>query len=390
MIRVGVVVVAAGSGIRFGGDTPKQFLPLAGMPLAAHSIRTFRALPEVREVAVVLPRKRFDDWSAQLAPFLEGDGLSPVRFAPGGAARQDSSFAGLEALGGDCNLLAVHDAARPGVDAALIRRVFAAAQVRGAAIPATRPADTLWRTRDGQVAEAVDRERIAAAQTPQCFRPDVLLPAFAAARRAGFSGSDEASLVRKAGHPVAVVEGGPGNLKVTEPGDLDVLRFGAPPSRTGFGYDAHRFVAEDGGAPLVLGGVAFPGEPRLEGHSDGDALLHALTDAILGAVAAGEDIGGLFPSTDASLRGAASERFVKRALEIAAESGYRPGQADLTVIGERPRLTPRALAIRERVGALLALPPDAIGFKATTTDRMGFVGQGEGLAAHALVRMDPA
>ncbi len=390
-LRVGAVIVAAGAGTRFGRETPKQFLPLAGIPVVVHAIRAFRDLAEVREVVVALPGERFAHWNAHVTPFLAEEGPS-VRGVPGGGTRQESVHLGLEALGGDFDVLAVHDAARPGVGPELIRRVLGEAVVRGAAIPAVRPADTLWRTRRGEVVEVVDRACVAAAQTPQCFRPDVLLPALAGARRDGFGGSDEATLVRRSGHPVAVVEGSPVNLKVTTPGDLEMVRhrFGASPSlpRIGFGFDAHRFAGPAEAGPLVLGGIVFPGEPPLVGHSDGDALLHALTDAILGAVAAG-DIGSLFPSSDVSLRGAASDRFVKRALEIAEAAGYRLGQVDLTVIAERPRLAPRALEIRNRLGALLGIPPDAIGIKATTTDRMGFTGRSEGLVAHAVARLDP-
>ncbi len=387
-LRVGAVVVAAGAGTRFGAETPKQFLTLAGAPVAAHSVRAFQSLAEVREIVAVLPADGFDCWKGVAAPFLEG-----ARLVPGGATRQESVGLGVAALDGPFDLIAVHDAARPGADPDLIRRVFAAAAESGAALPALRPPDTLW-SADGDEAHAVvDRDRVRAAQTPQCFVPEVLSEAMDRARRDGFSGSDEATLVRRAGRPVRLVEGSARNLKVTRPEDLDMIRrvFAGKerPSRVGSGWDVHRFADAAGPRPLMLGGAAFPGEPPLVGHSDGDALLHAVTDAILGAVAAG-DIGGLFPSSDEALRGAASERFVRRALEVALEAGYRPGQADLTVIANRPRLAPRAAEIRERIAALLGIPLDAVGLKATTTDGLGFAGRGEGLAAQALVRMDPA
>ncbi len=389
--RVGVLVVAAGAGNRFGGETPKQFLPLAGIPVAVHSIRTFRSLPEVTEVAVALPRDGFETWVGRLSPFLEGD--PPPRFVPGGATRQESVRLGLEVLGPNFDLLAVHDAARPGATPDLIRRTLAAAAATGAAIPGVRPADTLWRSEAGKALRLVDRDHVSAAQTPQCFRPDVLREALRKTGREGLEASDEASVVRAAGLPVSIVEGSPANLKVTRPEDLDMLRSFMDAKReelprVGFGFDAHRFAGASGSGELMLGGIAFPDEPALEGHSDGDALLHALTDAILGAVAA-SDIGGLFPSSDEALRGASSERFVKRALEVAESRGFRPGQVDLTIIAARPRLAPRVAEIRERLSSLLGIPPEVIGIKATTTDGMGFTGRAEGLAAQALVRMDP-
>ncbi len=203
------------------------------------------------------------------------------------------------------------------------------------------------------------------------------------------TGTDEASVVRAAGHPVRVVEGSPQNLKVTRGADLEFARIvlGGTPGmpRIGLGFDAHRFGTT---GTLQLGGISFPGVAALVGHSDGDAVLHALTDAILGAVAA-PDIGALFPSSDAALRGASSERFVQRALGIAANAGYTPGQVDITIIAERPRLAPRIEEMRQRLGELLGIARGAVGLKATTTDGMGFTGRGEGLAAKALVRLDP-
>lgn len=396
--RVGAVVVAAGSGTRFGsGELPKQFQPVRGLPLVVHSVRAVLASESIRRLVLVLPAAGFESWQAAVRPYFASAG-GRVAFCSGGEARQDSTACGLDALderfereeGAVADLVAVHDGARPTPPPALIEEVIEAARRHGAAIPGRRPSDTLWRLGgDGNVDGLVDRERTVAAQTPQCFRRDLLREALDRAAAAGMSGTDEASLVRAAGHPVRVVEGSPENLKVTRPTDLEVARvlLGERPEmpRIGFGFDAHRFGAT---GTLQLGGIAFPGVSALEGHSDGDAVLHALTDAILGAVA-GPDIGALFPSSDAELRGAASERFVQRALEVAAHAGYGPGQVDLTVIAERPRLAPRIEEMRRRISEMLGIAPDAVGLKATTTDGMGFTGRGEGLAAKALVRLDP-
>lgn len=396
--RVGAVVVAGGSGTRFGsGDIPKQFQPVLGLPLVVHAVRAVLASESVRRLVLVLPASGFESWQADMGPYFESAG-GRVSFCSGGQTRQESTSCGLDALderfeteeGAVPDLVAVHDGARPAPPLALIEEVIEAARRYGAAIPGCRPPDTLWRLAgDGNVDGLVDREHTLGAQTPQCFRRDLLRESLDRAAAAGLSGTDEASLVRAAGHPVRAVEGTPENLKVTRPADLRVARtlLGGrlEMPRIGFGFDAHRFGNT---GTLQLGGIAFPGVPALEGHSDGDAVLHALTDAILGAVA-GPDIGALFPSSDPGLRGAASERFVRRALEIAADAGYGPGQVDLTVIAERPRLAPRIEEMRQRVGAMLGIAPDAVGLKATTTDRMGFTGRGEGLAAKALVRLDP-
>ena len=397
-MRVGAVVVAAGSGARFGaGDAPKQFQPVLGLPLVVHSVRAVLASEQVARLVVVLPERGFESWQADLGRHLEPD-AGRVSCCPGGASRQESVTRGLAALdarfeeedGAVADLVAVHDGARPAPPLPLVEEVIEAARRHGAAIPGRRSPDTLWRVSvDGNVESLVDRDRTVAVQTPQCFRRRLLRESLARAEEAGLRGTDEASLVRAAGHPVRVVEGSSRNLKVTHPADLEFARTvlggvsGMP--RIGFGFDAHRFGTA---GTLQLGGIAFPGVPSLEGHSDGDAVLHALADAILGAVA-GPDIGALFPSSDPALRGAASERFVRRALEIAAAAGHGPGQVDLTIIAERPRLAPRIEEMRRRLGAMLGIAPDAVGLKATTTDGMGFTGRGEGLAAKALVRLDP-
>ena len=397
-MRVGAVVVAAGSGTRFGSPgTPKQFQSLLGLPLVVHSVRAVLASNAVTRAVLVLPPTGFESWTAAVRPFLDLQG-GRISFCPGGDARGESTSRGLDALdqrfqeqeGVFPDLVAVHDGARPAPPPSLVEAVVQAAHREGAAIPGCRPSDTLWRLgTDGNAEDLVDRNHTIAAQTPQCFRRRLLRDALARAAARGESGTDEASLVRAAGHPVRVVAGSPRNLKVTHPVDLEVARTllggGGGMPRIGLGFDAHRFGTS---GTLSLGGISFPGVCALEGHSDGDAVLHALADAILGAVGA-PDIGVLFPSSDPTLRGAASDRFVARALELAAAAGYAPGQVDLTVIAERPRLAPHIGEMRQRLAGMVGIAPDAVGLKATTTDGMGFTGRGEGLAAKALVRLDP-
>ncbi len=394
-VRAGAVVVGGGAGTRFGDSgLPKQFRPLRGRPVAVRATEAMLAHPAVEAAVLVLPAAEFDRWRTLVAPYFVGD-RAPVRFVAGGATRQESSRRGLKALeetmGGGAagdDLVLVHDAARPAASVDLVARVMEAAAVHGAAIPARPALDTLWElTPDGAAGAVVDRERTVAAQTPQAFRRGRLRRSLERAEAAGFTGTDEASAVRFAGHRVRVVEGSGDNLKITTPADLARLEgpVAAAP-RIGHGFDAHRYGRE---GTLRLGGVEFPGTEALAGHSDGDALLHALADAILGAAAA-PDIGSLFPSSDPDLRDADSRRFVVRAVEIAASAGFRPGQADLTVVAARPRLAPRRDEVRGRVADLLGLPVDAVGLKATTTDGMGFTGRGEGLAAIAVVRLDPA
>ena len=399
-LRAGAVVVAAGRGRRFGGRLPKQFLPIAGRPIVVRAAAALLAHPAVAHAVIVLPKEGFSSWRERLAPFLAAE-KERISWCAGGPTRQDSVRTGLDVLEQALppagpgspepkrDLVAVHDGARPGTSRGTITRVLAGAARHGAAIPVLQPADTLWsRNPLGFAGSVIDRERTAAAQTPQGFRRALLSGAMRKAAAAGFQGTDEASAVRFVGHPVRLVEGNPANLKVTRRSDLVLTRYLLEPRssapRTGIGFDAHRFG--DCGT-LRLGGIRFPGIPALAGHSDGDALLHALTDAILGAAAA-PDIGTLFPSSDASLRGSASTRFLARAVEIAAAAGYQPGQADCVVIARQPRLASRIAEIRNKLAGLLAIPKECVGVKATTTDSMGATGRGEGLAAQAVVRLD--
>lgn len=368
------LVVAGGRGSRCGGDRPKQYQRLHGRPVLRHSLETLAAHPQVDAVrAVIHPDDRafYDEAAAGLAL------LEPVA---GGPERQDSVRLGLESLEGMApDLVLIHDAARPFVDAALVSRVIAALAGDAGAIPAVPVTDTLKRGAAGHVDGTVERAGLWRAQTPQGFRfADIL----AAHRRfAGVGLTDDAAVAEQAGLTVALVEGSEDNVKVTTPSDF---RRAEPPAsggefRSGTGFDVHRFTEGD---HVMLCGIKVPHEAGLAGHSDADVGLHALTDALLGAIADG-DIGSHFPPTDPQWRGAASDIFLAHAGRRIAERGGRIVNVDVTLICEAPRVGPHREAMRQRIAAILGLDPTRVGVKGTTTEKLGFTGRREGIAAQA-------
>ncbi len=381
------LIVAAGSGERFGGEVPKQYLPLAGRPLLRHAIEAFLHHPEVSAVQVVYQPAHRDLYEAATA------GLALPEPVPGGATRQESGWLGLERLAqsplGPPATVLIHDAARPLVDAGTISRVLAALKRAPAAIAAVQVIDTLKRGVDGFTAGTVDRTGLWRAQTPQGFQFPAILEAHR--RLAGAGLTDDAAVAEQAGLPVALVSGSPDNIKVTTPQDLERAHrlLGVPvpvaPSlalsdtRVGLGYDVHRFAPGD---HVMLCGVAIPHSHRLEGHSDADVALHALTDAILGAIGAG-DIGSHFPPSDPQWRGVDSAVFLRHAAGLVAARGGVIGHVDVTVICERPKVGPHRTAMVARLAALLGLAPDRVSVKATTTEKLGFTGREEGIAAQA-------
>ena len=372
------LIVAAGRAERFGGGVPKQYLPLAGRPVLRHSIETFLAHPAVDAVrAVIQPEHRalYDAATAGLAL------LPPV---DGGATRQRSVLNGLESLRelAPARVL-IHDAARPLVDAKLIGRTLAALDRAAGAVAAVPVTDTLKRTDDGRsVAGTVERAGLWRAQTPQGFRYADILAAHRAARDGAFT--DDAAVAEAAGLAVALVAGSDDNLKVTTEADLErarrLLQGAAVEWRTGSGFDVHGFGSGDA---VMLCGVRVPHDRGLAGHSDADVGLHALTDAILGAIGAG-DIGGHFPPNEPEWRGADSARFLAHAAGLVAARGGRLVHVDVTLICERPKIGPHRAAMVARVAGILGLAPDRVSVKATTTDGLGFTGRGEGIAAQAV------
>lgn len=371
------VVVAGGAGTRFGGE-PKQFRRLAGKPLLVWSLETLASHPEIDRVQLVLPSENLGPWPA--APSVKA--RSPVA---GGATRQASVRQGLEALAGDPPArVLIHDAARPLVSRALIGRVLAALDRAPAVIPALPVRDTLKRAEGARVAGTLDRHGLFGAQTPQGFAFDAILDAHR--RFAGEEMTDDAALAEAAGLPVHLVEGEMRNIKITTPGDLEiaealVTRAAGPEiSVSGQGFDVHRLVPGDG---VWLCGIKIPAPFALLGHSDADCALHALTDAVLGAIGAG-DIGMHFPPSDERWRGASSDQFLSRALALAGAAGARLVHADITIICERPKIAPHREAMRARVAEITRLPVARVSIKATTTEGLGFAGRGEGIAAQAV------
>jgi 2-C-methyl-D-erythritol 4-phosphate cytidylyltransferase/2-C-methyl-D-erythritol 2,4-cyclodiphosphate synthase len=370
------LLMAAGSGSRFGADRPKQYLSLAGRPVLRHAAE---ALLRDGGVDAILPVCAADSL-ALVAAILEGlPTLPPV---VGGATRQASVRAGLEALAGDPpERVLVHDGARPVVPLGTVPALLAALERHPGAIPAQPVTDTLKRGEAGLIQTTVPRAGLFRAQTPQAFR---FAPLLAAHRAAMAEATDDAQLLEAAGLAVALLPGHEQNIKITWPEDLARMEAALTPPllpRIGTGFDVHRLVA---GRPMVLCGVTIPGPMGLDGHSDADVGLHALCDAIYGALAEG-DIGRWFPPSEAQWKDADSARFLRHAAGRIAARGGVLANADVTLICERPKITPHATAMRERLAALLEVPVDRISVKATTTERLGFPGRGEGIAAQAAV-----
>ena len=392
MSGVDAVVVAAGASTRMGGPD-KLALPVGGRPLLAWTLAAVAAAPIVRRIVVVTAAARVAEISA--APWLPSRVVAVVE---GGARRQDSVAAGIAALGvgSPDDVVLVHDGARPLVSPELVARVAAAAAEHGAAIPVVPVAETLKRVVNGQVAATVDRAALAAAQTPQGIRRDVLARAWAEQPpSAAATWTDEAALLEACRIVVHAVPGESTNLKVTLPDDLarveaalvargDVARPLAA-LRVGYGDDGHPFGP---GAPLALGGLVFEGAPRLHGHSDGDVALHAVCDALLGAAGLG-DLGGLFPAGPATPAGIASSEMLTACIERVVAAGYVPVAIDLTVVGARPRLAGRLEAMAGTIASLVGLAAERVNVKASSGNLAGFEGAGRGISARAVAVVVP-
>ena len=370
------LIVASGRGERFGAQTPKQYLPLDGRPVLRHTLLRFLQHPGVDAVRAVINLADGPLYEASAAGL---DLLAPVA---GGANRQQSVRLGLESLvARSPDRVLIHDGVRPLASAALLDRVLAGLQASPAALPALPVTDTLKRVAAGQVERTVDRAGLYRAQTPQGFAFAEILGAHR--RFEGVDMTDDATLAEAAGLPVVVVEGEKRNLKITEPTDLvraEQLLAAGLSIRTGLGFDVHRLAPGDG---LTLLGVRLDTTLRLIGHSDADVGLHALTDALLGALGAG-DIGSHFPPSEARWEGADSAIFLAHARQLIDEAGGRIEHVDVTLICERPRIGPHRAAMVARLAELLDLAPGRVSVKATTTEGLGFTGRGEGIAAQAV------
>jgi len=412
-----------------GTEIPKQFLPLHGRPVLFYALAAFAAHEMIDMVCVVVPAA-YRSRAEQIIESCKKElGPAEILLAHGGATRQQSVANGLRQLPAAISFVLVHDGARPLVDRGTISRTVAAVRQHGAAIAAVPVIDTLKKVRGTRILETVDRAELWQAQTPQGAERGLFQQAYAFADETGFVGTDEASLLEHASIPVVVTAGSPSNIKITGPDDLllaEVLlsvsqeprdrrtvacnalgscygnsekrvftrlsllsqknphdRHGTP--RIGHGYDAHRLVE---GRPLVLGGVTIPHERGLMGHSDADVLTHALCDAVLGALAKG-DLGTHFPDTDPQFRGVNSLGLLEQVMTMARRDGFSLANCDMTVVAQEPKLAPYIEDMRKNIARTAGCEPQQVSIKATTTERMGFPGRGEGIAAHAVTLLTP-
>ncbi|NQW00121.1 MAG: bifunctional 2-C-methyl-D-erythritol 4-phosphate cytidylyltransferase/2-C-methyl-D-erythritol 2,4-cyclodiphosphate synthase [Rhodospirillales bacterium] len=373
------LIVAAGRGHRFGGEMPKQYIAVNGTPVLRQTVIALQRHPAISQVRVVIHP---DD----LPLYQEATkdlGLEAPVF--GGALRQDSVRLGLQQLSQNPpDLVLIHDGARPYVSEAIIDRVLAALETVPGVVPTLPLTDTIKRVAGDRIMATEDRAALRRAQTPQGFRYGDILAAHL--RLAGQNLTDDAAVCEAAGLEVVAVDGDPANIKITTPEDV-VRRLGGNPqmqTRTGSGFDVHRFTSGD---QVILCGVAVPHSQSLDGHSDADVGLHALTDALLGAIGEG-DIGHFFPPSDARWRGASSDQFVSHAVDLIRGRGGRIVNVDITLICEAPKIGPHRLQMRDRVAEILGLAGDRVNVKATTTEQLGFTGRREGIAAQAVANVE--
>ncbi|MCY4598647.1 MAG: 2-C-methyl-D-erythritol 4-phosphate cytidylyltransferase [Acidobacteria bacterium] len=383
-MHISAIVAAGGKGERLGGGVRKQLRTVGGRTLLERSVTPFDGSQRIAEIILVLPA----DLVASPPDLVRGI-RTPVRLVAGGGRRQDSVAGGLGALAPESEIVVIHDAARPFCTPAVIGRTIDAAAECGAATAALPAFDTVkeGRVEDGAtlVGATLQRERVFLVQTPQAFRVDLLRDAVA--RGGGADATDEATLVERAGHPVRLVQGDVRNFKVTSRDDLalaeQLVSAGQVETRVGLGYDLHRFVE---GRPLVLGGVSIPGPRGLLGHSDADAVCHAVTDAVLGAAGAG-DIGQLYPDDDDRWKGAASIELLRDAMGAVRKLGFAVGNVDVVVVTERPKIRAVAGTMRQRLAEVLLVAPERISVKGKTGEGVGEVGRGEALVVHAIAML---
>jgi 2-C-methyl-D-erythritol 4-phosphate cytidylyltransferase/2-C-methyl-D-erythritol 2,4-cyclodiphosphate synthase len=378
-VHVTAIIAAGGRGVRFGGTLPKQLLPLGGIPVLQRSVEAFVTHERITDIIVALPA----DLAAAPPPYVR-DSTKPLTVVDGGNRRQDSVARAFARVAPAADIVVVHDAARPLVSAGLISRTIDAAVEHGAAIAAMQATDTVKRANDRRViVDTIPRAEIFLAQTPQAFRTSLLREALAMA--SDLDATDEAALVERLGRPVVLVDGEAGNVKITAPEDLafaeGLLRpAGASVMRIGNGYDLHRLVS---GRRLILGGVTIPFDKGLAGHSDADAVCHAITDAILGAAGAG-DIGRHFPDTDAAWKDADSLDLLARACDVVRAKGFTVSNVDVVIIAERPKMSPHADAMRANLARALQIAVEQVSVKGKTNEGVGPTGTGEAIAVHAV------
>ena len=374
-MKTAAIIVAAGRGTRAGGPLPKQWQTLCGQSVAAHALTRFAAHQQITQLILVLHP---DDVETNLWPRKPA-----AKIVTGGETRAASVRAGLEAVDADVDQVLIHDAARPLVSQAVIDRVLTALETHNGAAPAVAVSDTLWHGTAGQVTGVQDRTELYRAQTPQGFHLAPLMAAHAIST--GFE-TDDVAVARAAGLDVAIVAGDEDNIKITTPADFaraERLMRHHMDIRCGNGFDVHRFEAGD---HVWLCGVQIPHTRGLQGHSDADVGMHAITDAIYGALGMG-DIGQHFPPSDPQWKGAASHIFLEHAVGLATKQGFSISNADCTLVCENPKIGPHQAAMKAVMAAYMGLDSDRISVKATTSERLGFTGREEGIAALATVTL---
>lgn len=374
--RITALIVAAGSGSRAGGEDPKQFRLVRGQPMLRHSYSALAAHPEIDGVVVAIGEEQEQDAQTALS------GLPPAIFVTGGATRRESVLNGLEAIAkaGGADFVLIHDAARPFLSARIIDDLINALLEAPGAVPALPIVDSLARG-DSALVETVVREHLWRIQTPQAFHFNAILQAHR--NWTGDEPTDDARMLMANGHEVRIIAGDEALAKFTFASDFAGQEM-TPSIRSGSGFDVHRLVPNE---ELWLCGIQIPHDKGLSGHSDADVAMHALTDAILGAMALG-DIGDHFPPSDAQWRGASSDRFLAHAIRLARDQGYELANADVTIICEAPKIGPHKAAMRARLAEIMAVDAGRISVKATTTEMLGFTGRGEGIAAQAVATFE--
>ncbi len=371
--KIAVIIAAAGKGTRVGGPIPKQYLTIGGEPVILKTLRAFESLDEVDYIFIVANEEYMDHCGRLVAD----NGLQKIKgIVMGGAQRQESVYNALQEVNRICpgvSYVLIHDAARPFVSEQVVRNVIKATADKGAAVACVAMKNSI-RQMDGAASRGVDRTEYCVVQTPQGFRKADLIEAHEKALREGLHAADDAMLVELAGFPVEVVDGDYQNIKITTREDLPTE------NRTGIGFDVHALTA---GRRLILGGVDIPFERGLDGHSDADVLVHALMDALLGAAGLG-DIGRHFPDTDDAYKGISSMLMLEQVCDLLAENFYSIANADMTIMAQRPKLAGYIEEMRANIAEVLGISKGRVNIKATTTERLGFVGREEGIAAEAI------
>ncbi len=389
-MNIWVILLAAGSGKRlesFLGGKKKQFLFFKKRPLFWHSALTFSRIPPIKGIVFVLPPSEIEKWRGEISSLASQDCfMVPYRIVPGGEERQISVKKGLEALPDECTHVLVHDSVRIFVKPSLVKRIIDALERgEGAVIPAIGVTDTIKFLNKDKII-TLDRKKLRAVQTPQGFEKDLLCRAHERAREHKVIATDDASLVEEMGIDITLVEGDVDNIKITHGKDLRLLQESSSMSRQciGFGYDVHRYGnEEDGGRKMRLGGVEIPKSPLILAHSDGDVLVHALIDALLGCMGIG-DIGDLFPDTDPNYEGINSLILLAEVIEKLQKESIELDHVDITVVCETPKISPYKAHIKKNLSRLLHLSPSQLNVKATTEERMGFTGEKRGIKVYCV------